>query len=103
LTSGKTVSALRLACGIQRVTPGEIFIVDTEGRRALHYAPSAEPSHCETYAAGNLTYFPEFNAWAIVYEFGALPMIHDPAKHPDWKHGSAVTLLLCPGSEERTK
>jgi ABC-type dipeptide/oligopeptide/nickel transport system ATPase subunit len=36
--SGKTFSALRLATGILRVTPGEVFLVDTESRRALHYA-----------------------------------------------------------------
>lgn len=36
--SGKTYSALRLASGIQRVTGGEIYVVDTEARRALHYA-----------------------------------------------------------------
>jgi energy-coupling factor transporter ATP-binding protein EcfA2 len=35
---GKTYSALRLATGIQRVTGGDIFVVDTEARRALHYA-----------------------------------------------------------------
>lgn len=35
---GKTYSALRLATGIQRVTGGDIFVVDTESRRALHYA-----------------------------------------------------------------
>lgn len=35
---GKTYSALRVAKGIQRVSPGEIFVIDTEARRALHYA-----------------------------------------------------------------
>lgn len=36
--SGKTFSALRLATGMQRVTGGDIFVIDTEARRALHYA-----------------------------------------------------------------
>lgn len=36
--SGKTFSALRLATGIQRVTGGDIFVIDTEAKRALHYA-----------------------------------------------------------------
>lgn len=36
--TGKTFSALRLATGIQRVMPGEIFLIDTEARRSLHYA-----------------------------------------------------------------
>ncbi len=35
---GKTFSALRLATGIQRVTGGEIYVIDTEAKRALNYA-----------------------------------------------------------------
>jgi AAA domain len=35
---GKTFSALRLATGIQRVSGGDIFMIDTEARRGLHYA-----------------------------------------------------------------
>lgn len=35
---GKTFSALRLATGIQKATGGEIHFIDTEARRALHYA-----------------------------------------------------------------
>ncbi len=37
--SGKTYSALRLATGIRSVCGGEIFFVDTENKRACHYAP----------------------------------------------------------------
>jgi ABC-type oligopeptide transport system ATPase subunit len=37
--TGKTYSSLRLATGMQRVTGGEIFFIDTESSRALHYAP----------------------------------------------------------------
>lgn len=36
--SGKTFSALRLATGMQRVAGGDIYVVDTEAGRALHYA-----------------------------------------------------------------
>lgn len=36
--SGKTFSALRLATGIQRVSGGDIYMIDTEARRGLHYA-----------------------------------------------------------------
>jgi len=36
--AGKTYSALRLATGIQRVAGGDIGVIDTEARRALHYA-----------------------------------------------------------------
>jgi hypothetical protein len=35
---GKTFSALRLATGMQRVSGGDIAYIDTESRRALHYA-----------------------------------------------------------------
>lgn len=35
---GKTFSALRLATGIQKVTGGDIYGIDTEARRMLHYA-----------------------------------------------------------------
>src|SRR6266446_5059778 len=35
---GKTFSALRLATGIQRVSGGDFWGIDTESRRMLHYA-----------------------------------------------------------------
>jgi hypothetical protein len=38
--TGKTYSALRLATGMQRVVGGDVFVIDTEARRALHYAKS---------------------------------------------------------------
>lgn len=68
--TGKTFSALRLATGIQRVSGGDIFMIDTESRRGLHYAddfkfrhvPFAAPfspldylaavEHCEKQKAG---------------------------------------------------
>jgi hypothetical protein len=45
--SGKTYSALRLATGIQRVVGGDIFFVDTESRRSLHYADVFSFRHVE--------------------------------------------------------
>lgn len=42
---GKTMSALRLATGIQRVVGGEIFVIDTESNRALHYADEFKFRH----------------------------------------------------------
>jgi ABC-type dipeptide/oligopeptide/nickel transport system ATPase subunit len=42
---GKTYSALRLATGIQRVSGGDIFVIDTEARRALHYADKFKFRH----------------------------------------------------------
>lgn len=43
--TGKTYSALRLAAGFQRVTGGETFVIDTEARRALHYADKFKFQH----------------------------------------------------------
>ena len=45
--SGKTYSALRLATGMQRATGGDIFFIDTESRRALHYADDFDFRHIE--------------------------------------------------------
>lgn len=45
--SGKTYSALRLATGMQRVFGGEILLIDTESRRALHYANLFKFRHVE--------------------------------------------------------
>ncbi len=49
---GKTKSALRLAAGMQRVVGGEVFVIDTESKRALHYAPKKgeSPVPGETFA-----------------------------------------------------
>lgn len=43
--AGKTYSALRLASGIQRVSGGDISVLDTESRRALHYADKFKFHH----------------------------------------------------------
>lgn len=45
--SGKTYSALRLATGIVREVGGEIFVIDTEARRSLHYADTFRFRHVE--------------------------------------------------------
>jgi len=45
--TGKTFSALRLATGIQSVMKGEIFFIDSEARRALHYADRFKFRHVE--------------------------------------------------------
>ena len=55
--SGKTFSALRLACGVQSVTGGDIFVIDTEARRALHYADQFKFRHVQFDAPfGSLDY-----------------------------------------------
>jgi hypothetical protein len=43
--AGKTMSALELATGIQRVSPGDIFVIDSEARRSLHYADKYKFRH----------------------------------------------------------
>jgi ABC-type dipeptide/oligopeptide/nickel transport system ATPase subunit len=43
--TGKTWSGLRLATGMQRVSGGDIGVIDTEGRRALHYSESFKFRH----------------------------------------------------------
>lgn len=45
--SGKTVSALRLATGMQQVSGGDIYGIDTESRRMLHYADSFKFRHLQ--------------------------------------------------------
>ena len=45
--SGKTFSALRLATGMQRVTTKPIYVIDTEARRALHYADQFSFQHVQ--------------------------------------------------------
>ena len=45
--SGKTYSALRLAEGIRDIAGGDIFVVDTESKRALHYADRFRFRHVE--------------------------------------------------------
>lgn len=44
---GKTVSALRLATGIQKICGGPIRVIDTEGGRALKYADQFDFEHIE--------------------------------------------------------
>ena len=60
--SGKTYSALRLATGFQRVTGGDIYFIDTEARRALHYADSFNFRHLPFGAPfGSLDYLGVFD------------------------------------------
>jgi hypothetical protein len=45
--SGKSYSALRLGTGIQEVTGGDLYAIDTEARRLLHYADQFRFKHVE--------------------------------------------------------
>lgn len=57
---GKTFSALRLATGIQRVSGGDIFVVDTEARRALHYAGVKPTLDSKPFAFRHVPFAPPF-------------------------------------------
>lgn len=46
-SSGKTYSALRLATGIVRVKGGKLYVIDTEHKRALHYADAFDFEHID--------------------------------------------------------
>lgn len=52
-SSGKTFSGLRLATGIQRVTGGDIHVIDTESKRACHYADDFVFKHVDFVAPFN--------------------------------------------------
>lgn len=45
--AGKTFSALRLASGIKSAVGGDIYVIDTEARRALHYADQFKFKHMQ--------------------------------------------------------
>lgn len=55
--SGKTYSALEMATGMQQVVDGPIIFIDTENRRALHYADVFKFEHLDMGAPfGSLDY-----------------------------------------------
>jgi len=78
-SSGKTFSALRLAKGIQRVRGGKILVIDTEARRALHYADRFEFEHMPFVAPfGPLDYLDACHAGVAS---GASIIVIDSASH----------------------
>lgn len=77
--SGKTFSALRIATGIQRVSGGDIVVIDTESRRALHYADSFRFRHMPFGAPfGPLDYLA---AIEHAYKLGAKTIVVDSMSH----------------------
>lgn len=77
--SGKTYSALRIATGIQRVTGGEVCVIDTESRRALHYADDFRFLHMQFDAPfGPLRYLEAIKA---AYAAGARTIVVDSMSH----------------------
>jgi len=76
---GKTVSALRVATGIQEVTGGDIFGIDTEARRMLHHADAFKFKHLEFNAPfGSLDYL---EAISHCVKKGAKVIIVDSMSH----------------------
>lgn len=76
---GKTFSALRLATGIQSVTGGDIHFIDTEARRALHYADRFKFKHIQFDAPfGSLDYLAAIDASV---KLGAGVVIVDSLSH----------------------
>jgi hypothetical protein len=86
--SGKTYSALRLASGIQTVTGGDIYGIDTESSRMLHYA--------DTFKFQHLPFGPPFGALDYLaalqhcVSLGARTIIVDSMSH---EHEGAGGLL----------
>jgi hypothetical protein len=61
---GKTLSALRLAIGIQSVAGGNIYLIDTEARRAKDYAPKEgeKADNINTFAFKHVDLLPPFGS-----------------------------------------
>jgi hypothetical protein len=87
---GKTYSALRLATGIQTVTGGDIYFIDTESRRALHYADQFNFKHVPFDAPfGSLDYL---SALQFCVKQGAKVVIVDSMSHEHEGPGGMVDL-----------
>jgi len=77
--SGKTYSALRIAKGMQSLTGGDIAVIDTEARRALHYADQFQFLHVDFRAPfGSLDYL---EAIQYAHGKGARNIVVDSASH----------------------
>lgn len=87
---GKTFSALRLATGIQTVTGGDIYFIDTESRRALHYADQFKFKHVQMDAPfGSLDYLA---ALKYCVDQGAKVIVVDSMSHEHEGPGGMVDL-----------
>lgn len=87
---GKTYTALRLATGIQSVSGGDIYFIDTESRRALHYADKFKFKHVPFDAPfGSLDYLAALQ-WAV--KQGAGVVIVDSMSHEHEGPGGMIDL-----------
>lgn len=92
--SGKTMSALKLATGIQTVAGGDIYVIDTEARRALHYADYFKFKHVQFGAPfGSLDYLA---AVEHCVKEGAKVIVIDSLSH---EHASPGGYLLTQEAE----
>jgi hypothetical protein len=95
---GKTLSALRLATGIQKIVGGRISVLDTEAERAAVYAPKEgdKPRPPETFDFDHVPFLPPFSSLDYLdavqqcYESGSRIVIIDSFSH---EHESAGGLL----------
>lgn len=78
-SSGKTFTALRVATGIQKVVGGDIFVVDTEQRRSLHYADKFKFKHVDFQAPYSSTDYLE--ALRYAKKEGAGVVVIDSSSH----------------------
>jgi ABC-type oligopeptide transport system ATPase subunit len=88
--SGKTFSALRLATGIQSVVGGDIYFIDTENRRGLHYADKFKFKHVDMQPPfGSLDYLA---ALEFAVADGAKTIVVDSQSHEHSGPGGMVDL-----------
>ncbi|HEY6174416.1 MAG TPA: AAA family ATPase [Kofleriaceae bacterium] len=77
--TGKTFSALRLAVGVQRVSGGDIGVIDTEAGRAKHYASRFRFRHLDfTAPFSPLDYLAAFEHY---YKKGVKTIVVDSQSH----------------------
>ena len=87
---GKTFTALRLATGIQSVSGGDIYFIDTESRRGLHYADKFKFKHVPFAAPfGSLDYLLALE-WCV--KQGAGVVIVDSMSHEHEGPGGMIDL-----------
>lgn len=83
--AGKSFSALRLATGMQEVTGGDIYVLDSESRRSLHYADKFKFRHIDFKAPfGSLDYL---EAYRYCVSKGAKIIVTDSASHEHESEG----------------
>ncbi|MBK8009559.1 MAG: AAA family ATPase [Rhizobiales bacterium] len=87
---GKTFSALRLGSGIQEEVGGDMYVIDTEARRALHYADQFKFKHVQFDAPfGSLDYL---EALRYCVKQGAGVIVVDSMSHEHEGPGGMLDL-----------